>query len=36
MAGYLFVLFTAFCWGFIGTFSSIAFSEGIQPMAVAF
>jgi DME family drug/metabolite transporter len=35
-AGYLFILSAASCWGLIGIFSSIAFSEGLAPMEVAF
>lgn len=34
--GYLFILSAATCWGLIGIFSSIAFSQGIEPMEVAF
>jgi len=36
LRGYLFILTAAFCWGFIGIFSSIAFAEGLAPMEVAF
>lgn len=36
MKGYIFIILAAVCWGFIGIFSSIAFSEGIGPMEVAF
>lgn len=34
--GYAFIIAAASCWGFIGIFSSIAFSEGVPPMEVAF
>lgn len=34
--GYLFILSAALCWGVIGIFSSFAFSQGIEPMEVAF
>lgn len=33
---YLFVVTAAVCWGMIGIFSSIAFSQGLEPMEVAF
>ena len=36
LTGYAFIIAAATCWGFIGIFSSIAFSEGIAPMEVAF
>ncbi len=36
MAGYLFIILAATCWGFIGIFSSLAFAEGLGPMEVAF
>lgn len=36
LTGYIFIIAAASCWGFIGIFSSIAFSEGISPMEVAF
>lgn len=35
-AGYLFIISAAVCWGMIGIFSSIAFSQGVEPMEVAF
>jgi DME family drug/metabolite transporter len=35
-AGYFFILSAALCWGLIGIFSSFAFSQGIEPMEVAF
>jgi DME family drug/metabolite transporter len=34
--GYLFIISAATCWGLIGIFSSLAFSQGIGPMEVAF
>jgi len=34
--GYLFIITAATCWGLIGIFSSLAFSQGIGPMEVAF
>lgn len=34
--GYVFILTAAFCWGFIGIFSSIAFRQGLEPLEVAF
>jgi drug/metabolite transporter, DME family len=34
--GYIFIIAAASCWGLIGIFSSIAFSEGVGPMEVAF
>lgn len=36
LSGYVFIIAAASCWGFIGIFSSIAFSEGVAPMEVAF
>lgn len=36
LKGYFFILFAAAAWGFIGIFSSLAFSQGISPMEVAF
>lgn len=36
LKGYLFIFMAASCWGFIGIFSSLAFSLGISPMEVAF
>ena len=36
LTGYLLIIAAASCWGFIGIFSSIAFSEGVAPMEVAF
>ncbi|MCP3875133.1 MAG: EamA family transporter [Desulfobacteraceae bacterium] len=36
LTGYLFVISAATCWGFIGIFSSLAFSQGVEPMEVAF
>ena len=36
LTGYAFIIAAATCWGFIGIFSSIAFSEGIGPMEIAF
>ena len=35
-AGYLYTVTAALCWGMIGIFSSIAFSQGLEPMEVAF
>ncbi|MFW2368179.1 MAG: DMT family transporter [Desulforhopalus sp.] len=35
-AGYLFIISAAVCWGMIGIFSSLAFSQGVEPMEVAF
>ena len=34
--GYLFIISAAVSWGFIGIFSSLAFSQGVSPMEVAF
>lgn len=34
--GYFFIILAATCWGLIGIFSSLAFSQGVQPMEVAF
>ncbi len=34
--GYLFIITAATCWGLIGIFSSLAFSQGMGPMEVAF
>lgn len=34
--GYLFIICAAVCWGFIGIFSALAFTQGISPMEVAF
>lgn len=36
ITGYIFILSAAVSWGFIGIFSSLAFSEGLGPMEVAF
>jgi DME family drug/metabolite transporter len=36
LKAYLYIFIAAFCWGFIGIFSSLAFSFGIEPMEVAF
>jgi DME family drug/metabolite transporter len=36
LSGYLFIIAAGSCWGFVGIFSSIAFSEGVAPMEVAF
>lgn len=36
LTGYVFIFAAASCWGFVGIFSSIAFSEGVAPMEVAF
>lgn len=36
ITGYLFIIIAASCWGLIGIFSSLAFSQGIGPMEVAF
>jgi len=35
-AGYLYIFSAAIGWGLIGIFSSLTFSEGMQPMEVAF
>lgn len=34
--GYFFIISAACCWGLIGVFSNLAFSQGIGPMEVAF
>lgn len=34
--GYIFIISAACCWGFIGVFSSIAFSQGMQPLEIGF
>lgn len=34
--GYIFIIFAAIGWGFIGIFSNIAFSQGVGPMESAF
>lgn len=34
--GYFFIIAAAVCWGLIGIFSGFAFSQGMQPMEVAF
>lgn len=34
--GYFFIVIAAIFWGLIGIFSSLAFSQGIEPMEVAF
>lgn len=36
LRGYVFIITAACCWGLIGIFSSIAFSQGVEPMEVAF
>ncbi len=36
LKGYIFIISAAICWGFIGIFSFIAFSQGVEPMEVAF
>lgn len=36
LTGYLFIISAATAWGLIGIFSSLAFSQGIGPMEVAF
>ncbi|WP_419177069.1 DMT family transporter [Desulfosediminicola sp.] len=36
ITGYFFIIAAAICWGLIGVFSGLAFSQGIQPMEVAF
>jgi len=36
MAGYLFVLLAAVCWGITGPFAKLAFSQGVPPLEVAF
>ena len=35
-SGYFFIISAAVLWGFIGIFSSLAFSQGVGPMEVAF
>jgi DME family drug/metabolite transporter len=34
--GYIFIISAACCWGLIGIFSSIAFSQGMQPLEIGF
>ena len=34
--GYLFIIAAATCWGFIGIFSTLAFSLGVSPLEVGF
>jgi len=36
LTGYLFIIMAATFWGLIGIFSSLAFSQGVGPMEVAF
>ena len=36
VTGYIFIISAATCWGLIGIFSSLAFSQGVGPMEVAF
>jgi DME family drug/metabolite transporter len=36
LTGYLFIIMAAVFWGLIGIFSSLAFSQGVGPMEVAF
>lgn len=36
ITGYLYIMAAASCWGVIGIFSFIAFSQGLEPMEVAF
>jgi len=36
LLGYGFIIAAASCWGLLGIFSSMAFSEGVAPMEVAF
>lgn len=36
ITGYFFIIAAATCWGLIGIFSGFAFSQGMQPMEVAF
>lgn len=36
LIGYLFIIMAAVFWGLIGIFSSVAFSQGVGPMEVAF
>ncbi len=36
LTGYVFILSAAACWGLIGIFSTLAFSQGVGPLEVAF
>lgn len=36
ISGYFLILSAASCWGMIGIISSVAFSQGVQPLEVAF
>ena len=36
MEGYVFIVASACCWAFIGIFGAIAFSQGLEPVEVAF
>lgn len=36
LKGYVFILSATLCWSLIGIFSSLAFSQGLDPMEVAF
>ena len=36
LTGYIFIISAATAWGLIGIFSSLAFSQGLQPMEIAF
>ncbi|MEW5773856.1 MAG: EamA family transporter [Thermodesulfobacteriota bacterium] len=36
LRGYFFVLLAAVCWGITGPFAKLAFSQGVQPLEVAF
>ena len=36
LRGYILVLMAAVCWGVTGPFSKLAFSQGVQPMEIAF
>ncbi len=36
LRGYLLVLLAAVCWGITGPFAKLAFSQGVQPLEVAF
>lgn len=36
VTGYLFIIAAAVSWGFIGIFAGLAFSQGLEPMEVAF
>jgi DME family drug/metabolite transporter len=36
LRGYVFVLLAAVCWGITGPFAKLAFSQGVQPLEVAF